>query len=276
MEESKHNPDNLSEYELARARRIQKNEAYLASLGLDSAKPKSNEKRKQSKKPTTPKQPQEASRRSGRIKRKWNSNPEEEKLFMLSFSRDDRVVQTVQQPDYVSSVNDKTTNMDDFIEDATSRSRRRKVMTTLPSFTSSTDESLKEYDLTDSQKQHLKDKQDLLQSTEALLEAFSNFLAHKDKISPANERNVLRQIGKLVTGQGIRYESAQYGWPEGCIFGEGLSTELLLENLVQWKYRAEEAESEWGRDRGNGWLLRHPLQKLYLFQQYCLEDFQKS
>jgi len=33
---------------------------------------------------------------------------------------------------------------------------------------------------------------------------------------------------------------------------------------------AQQCENDWGEDRGHGWLLRHPLKKLLLFQQYCL------
>ena len=34
----------------------------------------------------------------------------------------------------------------------------------------------------------------------------------------------------------------------------------------------QECEDDWGEDRGNGWLLRHPLKKMFQFQQYLLQE----
>jgi len=45
-----------------------------------------------------------------------------------------------------------------------------------------------------------------------------------------------------------------------------------MSDIVELLRLAHECENKWGRDRGNGWLLRHPLTKLLRFQQFCLTN----
>jgi hypothetical protein len=94
---------------------------------------------------------------------------------------------------------------------------------------------------------------------------------YHDKISDANVRSVMRQITKLARGEGIRYDSSKFGWPEGCVFMGGIKV-TPLSDVVQLMLDAQVAEDKWGRDRGNGWLLSHPLKKLLLFQQFALRN----
>ena len=79
----------------------------------------------------------------------------------------------------------------------------------------------------------------------------------------------MRQVTKLATGAGIRYESPAYGWPEGCYFLKGTKVGPT-DDILKLMDLGRECEDEWGRDHGNGWLLSHPLKKLYQFQQYHL------
>ena len=37
-------------------------------------------------------------------------------------------------------------------------------------------------------------------------------------ISDDNRRQVIRQVTKLVSGEGVHYASPQYGWPDDVIF----------------------------------------------------------
>lgn len=82
---------------------------------------------------------------------------------------------------------------------------------------------------------------------------------------------MLRQITKLASGEGIRYESHAYGWPEGCYFLEGIKIGPA-DDILKLMDIGRECEEKWGRDHGNGWLLSHPLKKLYMFQQYHLQQ----
>ena len=101
------------------------------------------------------------------------------------------------------------------------------------------------------------------------LEHFEEYLTSVDEVSESNRRNVLRQISKLANGEGIRYDSKAYGWPEGCYFMKGIAVSLH-DDIRKLMDIGQQCEDEWGRDHGNGWLLSHPLKKLYMFQQYCL------
>ena len=92
-----------------------------------------------------------------------------------------------------------------------------------------------------------------------------------DELSEQNRRNVLRQATKLANGEGIYYDSPKYGWPEGCVFMEG-TTVGPTDDIPQLMKLGQECEDKWGEDRGNGWLLRHPLKKMYQFQQYLLQE----
>lgn len=120
---------------------------------------------------------------------------------------------------------------------------------------------------------------------------------HENKISPQNEKSVMRQVLKLASGEGVRYESkkvccsavckalfhiilddlshrsgiTQYGWSEGCYFMKGKPV-TPMSDIVELLKEAQKCEDKWGEDRGNGWLLRHPLKKLLLFQQFCLTN----
>ena len=83
---------------------------------------------------------------------------------------------------------------------------------------------------------------------------FEEFLRYENKISDQNARSVMRQVRKLASGEGIRYESPKYGWPEGCYFMKGKKV-TPMDDFVQLMEDAAECEYQWGRDHGNGWLL---------------------
>jgi len=100
---------------------------------------------------------------------------------------------------------------------------------------------------------------------------FEDYLDTVDPLSYQNKRNVIKQITKMVNGEGIRYESPSYGWPEGCFFCKGIKVGPA-DDILSLLRTGKECEDEWGKDHGNGWLLRHPLKKLYMFQQYHLEN----
>lgn len=99
---------------------------------------------------------------------------------------------------------------------------------------------------------------------------FEDYLTEVDTLSDQNRRNVVRQITKLAMGEGIRYESKAYGWPEGCYFLKGTKIGPT-DDILKLMDIGRECEEEWGKDHGNGWLLSHPLKKLYMFQQYHLQ-----
>ena len=82
-------------------------------------------------------------------------------------------------------------------------------------------------------------------------------------VSRDNAASVMRQVQKLVAGVGITY----HHWPRGTSFKRGVKIHLGMK-LNELYDEAVEMEATHGRDLGNGWLLRHPIRKLELYQQY--------
>lgn len=262
----------LSEYERLRQERIRKNEAYLASLGLlKPLQPANKRQRGAAEGSVRPKKkaplPPAVERRSKRLKNRQAQEELEPKgdedLVMLSYKEtDDRTLRAVKQaqPDeavmeIISPRHADATAANDDDDDSHRLSRRLRAI------------AVSIYDpviLTDDEKQVLS------QMDQNYLDKFREFLVLHDKISVQNERNVMRQVTKLAHGEGIRYESPKYGWPEGCYFLKGIKV-TPLSDFVELLQQAVDAENRWGQDRGNGWLLRHPLKKLLLFQQFCLQ-----
>jgi hypothetical protein len=82
-------------------------------------------------------------------------------------------------------------------------------------------------------------------------------------VSPANARSVMKQVRKLVSGIGITY----HHWRPGTYFQRGLQVHLGM-NFDSMFQKAVEMEDTNGKDLGNGWLLKHPIRKLELYQEY--------
>ena len=99
------------------------------------------------------------------------------------------------------------------------------------------------------------------------MEAFEEFLCTEHPISDDNRRQVMRQATKLVSGQGVHYASAAYGWPDDVVFRKDQPV-LLTDCIVDIIMAARDFEEEHGRDHGNGWLLNHPLRKLLIYQRH--------
>lgn len=260
-----------SDYEKLREERIRRNQAYLDSLGLGKTKEKMIHMTKTSPKTKKRSLPNSqivtpgSERRSKRIRKSVNTftkaGKADEHLVMLSYAeKDDRTLNTVKQTFGRGGDASKVLN---FIDDEEKhypvqpRNRRTVKLSA----------DVSNFVLTAEEKKKLsKNRMD-----QDYLSKFREFLVYHDKISDQNERNVMRQVTKLARGEGIRYESKQYGWPPNCCFMKGTPV-TPLSDIVELMEHAADAENRWGRDRGNGWLLSHPLKKLLLFQQFCLKN----
>lgn len=84
----------------------------------------------------------------------------------------------------------------------------------------------------------------------------------KKVMSRLNARNVLRQVEKLISGEGITYNT----WPNGTYFYRNQKVDLSF-NFKKMLQEAKEFEDTYG-DNSFGWLLRHPIRKLQLFKEY--------
>ena len=106
-------------------------------------------------------------------------------------------------------------------------------------------------------------------------------------ISDDNRRQVIRQVTKLVSGEGVHYDSVNFGWPDDVIFRKDepvtMQSDAVPNQFRVSRHRrddlrrsdigkiiedAREFENKHGRDHGNGWLLNHPLRKLLFYQHY--------
>ena len=69
----------------------------------------------------------------------------------------------------------------------------------------------------------------------------------------------------------LKKKSKQYGWPDNCYFKKDIKI-TPLSDFIQLMNEGQEYENKYGRDHSNGWLLRHPLKKLLLFQHFILNN----
>ena len=82
-------------------------------------------------------------------------------------------------------------------------------------------------------------------------------------ISQANARSVRNRVCDLISGNGISYKR----WPDNVKFHSGLSVDLNTD-FTELMEKAKFYENKYGKDLGNGWLLRHPIKKMDLFKEY--------
>mmetsp|Transcript_11887 Transcript_11887/g.18236 ORF Transcript_11887/g.18236 Transcript_11887/m.18236 type:complete len:246 (+) Transcript_11887:183-920(+) len=228
-----------NEYMEQRSRRIARNEQRLKDLGLMNMKGKKKPKRAVVRRKIQFESTNVVTRRSMRGKAKAS-------LEMLSYQHDSDAVSIKQEEKEILQTPPPAPKF-------TERRRYRVHTTTVKALTEA--------------------QQKILQKLvgDNFLELFEHYLVHNDKISDQNLRSVMRQVSKLVNGEGVRYESPRYGWPEGNYFRKGFKVSPT-DDFVELMLEAEECENEWGRDRGNGWLLSHPLKKLLNFQQFVLAN----
>lgn len=106
-------------------------------------------------------------------------------------------------------------------------------------------------------------RQQLRWSESSWLDDMQTYLIEQEHLSSQNLRSVMRQVEKLVRGVGVTYQH----WPPGVSFGAGQQV-TLHEDFEALHAHAVEFEHLYGRDRGNGWLLRHPITKLARYQRH--------
>eukprot|EP00584_Thalassiosira_punctigera_P009916 CAMPEP_0172534772 /NCGR_PEP_ID=MMETSP1067-20121228/7025_1 /TAXON_ID=265564 ORGANISM="Thalassiosira punctigera, Strain Tpunct2005C2" /NCGR_SAMPLE_ID=MMETSP1067 /ASSEMBLY_ACC=CAM_ASM_000444 /LENGTH=244 /DNA_ID=CAMNT_0013319605 /DNA_START=79 /DNA_END=813 /DNA_ORIENTATION=- len=242
------NPTPLSPYEQARLDKIKRNQERLASLGLVDAKKRvRSAARGQRRQPVTPR------KRTLRKKRAITPSPPRSSRRLKR-----KPVQ------YTPLMDD-----DEALREARKKFKVVKKMiktTTSSNFRCEIPTDVWSSPLTVAQKALIGKKME-----GDFLGKFEDYVTEVDTLSEQNRRNVLRQITKLAMGEGIRYESKAYGWPEGCYFLKGTKV-CPTNDVLKLIEIGQQCEDEWGRDHGNGWLLSHPLKKLYQFQQYLLHD----
>lgn len=291
----------LSEYELLRIQRIKRNAERLKELGLDqSPLQKAKKPKKKGIFPKVRRVKPGQERRSRRL----SSNKKNDVLLMLDYRAKDgeeRVSSQNYDNDYENDNDDngirgigtivrKKFNDEKYYEGEVISydpiSQYYKIKYRDGDEEDYDEKDMKQYKQskpirqrarsmridTDQWKLSEKDRDTLASSVDDnFMPKFEEFLVYKNKISEQNKRNVMRQAKKLVSGEGIRYESPSYGWPEDCYFKKGEKI-TPMSDIVELMIEGQVCEDKWGRNHGNGWLIAHPLKKLLLFQQFILNN----
>ena len=118
------------------------------------------------------------------------------------------------------------------------------------------------YDLSDEQRAGL---EKFTLNLDAFLDGFEAWMEPDGEhpVSEQNRRSVMRQVRKLVSGEGVTYGY----WPKGVVFrkDEPVTMQSDISAIID---DARDYEDQYGEDRGHGWLLNHPLRKLLFYQHY--------
>ena len=82
-------------------------------------------------------------------------------------------------------------------------------------------------------------------------------------VSASNSSRVMARVQALVSGEGIRHPVT------GAVFARGRKVSLG-DDLEELFLQACAFEDTHGEDKGNGWLLRHPIKKIISVQQHVI------
>lgn len=237
----------LSEYELLRLERIKRNQARLEELGLVDKPWNNKQQPKKKKKKTTPRKKAKTPRPGQERRSKRLSKAPPGQLLQLSNHHEDEVV-VEQDADFDTDADEEK---EPYEAKISVRQVRRQVNL-----------DRDKYSVSKEDMQNLRGGMD----AEAVIAKLQEFLRYHDKISDSNERRVMPQASKLLRGEGIGY----IHW-KGKMFHKGDKI-TLMDDIVALYDEAIECEDKWGKDLGNGWLLKHPLKKLLIFQSFCLKN----
>jgi len=257
--------DSLSEYERARLKRMERNEAMLKELGLLSfkgcgvsrARARASAPSSSARRPTRPRGGSERRRRSRRLSSS-SSSPDD--FVMLGGSGggdcyvepqpvvlagDDSAAQRGGRGHLSRRARPRSSSRRRSPSPPPPippRAKKRKVAAPAVGMADCSP-------LTAEQKKIVRSYLPRVNVKGGYLDELEDYLT--PLISQDNCRNVLRQISKLAHGEGIRYESARYGWPEGCYFKKDVIV-TPLDDIVHLLREAKDCEDRWGRDHGNG------------------------
>lgn len=91
------------------------------------------------------------------------------------------------------------------------------------------------------------------------------FLEQVLKNSPPNVSSVMKQTMKLVQGQGIQHPATGNFFMKNQKIHLGMDFREIFNEAVDWVW-------DNGGDRSNGWLVQHPVKKIWIYQQARAEN----
>jgi len=100
------------------------------------------------------------------------------------------------------------------------------------------------------------------------LDDMRHFLRNILMNSPDNVRQTMDKITKLANGYGVEHRRSR---ESGYVFQKGHDVHLGYD-LQELLWEAKEWVEEHGGDPGNGWLIVHPVKKLWTYQVARLDN----
>ena len=97
-------------------------------------------------------------------------------------------------------------------------------------------------------------------SSDEWLEDMKYYFSVVEDNSKSNVQRVMYTTKKLVSGHGVTHPQTQNTIWKNKKIHLGLDFRQMLDEASEWVY-------ENGGDRGNGWLVEHPIKKLWVYQQ---------
>lgn len=257
-----------SEYEKMVEAKIARNQAYLRSLGFGGEKKKKKQPQQRRKRPSSASLMTGPRRRSARLSNNNNNNKDKKKK-----KRGKQVPQEDDDKSVASTTSETSSNEEDDDDDEDGflslpiRAAKRPRGGRRASDNNSATTPLV---LSDEDRRFLSDAPVDLKRMERFLLRVPHGTHHR-VTSLQNCKTVLRQVTKLVEGQAITYKH----WADGVAFGPDRPVTLST-NFYDLKDEAYRFEQTHGADRGNGWLLLHPIEKLACFQAFELEQLKNK
>ena len=86
------------------------------------------------------------------------------------------------------------------------------------------------------------------------------YFAEVEDNSASNVQRVMSVVNKLVDGRGVRHPHTHEFFLKNKVIHLGMDFRQMLDEASEWVYNN-------GGDRGNGWLIEHPVKKLWIYQQ---------
>jgi hypothetical protein len=97
-------------------------------------------------------------------------------------------------------------------------------------------------------------------SSEEWLEDMEHYYSVIVGNSASNVQRVMCTTRKLASGQGVQHPSTQKCFMRKRKVNLGMDLREILDEASEWVY-------DNGGDRGNGWLIEHPVKKIWIYQQ---------
>ena len=114
--------------------------------------------------------------------------------------------------------------------------------------------------------------------TEERLQGFFRWMVevphgNQNKLTTVTENNAKRVLAKvrlLASGEGIPYKN----WPSDVLFYQDQHVDLSFD-FDQMMDHGDQYLEAYGEDRSHGWLLKHPITKLKLYQEFLTTASQR-